>query len=701
MANFKIQNVRIQLKHDTATNWAASDLIPLAGELCLDTTNNVIKIGDGEHKFSQLNNAGSVITNASAYDATNNPGGIDEEHGGIKVNGTDINVYTLNKAATNALGGILSAGNIPNAGAGEVGKVYVNTSTGAAFVEYVAFADQLKTARTVTFENNASDNTKVTDATGSFTFDGSGNVSTHLTLVDKFDTGAGNDTKRVVVATVDKKGRVIGEGTLVTADISNAVAASAGNGDAAKAIKTNSDGELDDTFLNDAFTGTVNTGENDAPFTAVKVDAKGRVISATTAASTIAKNKDTTTGIGHQAQLGFVQSDYDDAAAATPAEAAIADVNKGKVAIDSSGNMTITRVAEADKFHTARTISFADHAAGEDPSEDPAIRTDVTGSITFDGSDNVTGQLQLKDQNSITITAPATSARATVVNVNKQGLVVSTEALVSDDVSDAKAASTGSTDAEKVIKTNSTGKLDDTFLKDITEDQSTDNTSTAESVITSITVDTKGRITKTTKMGATVTGGSSTASGKLVKLAADGKLDNTIIPALAIGEVFTVTYSDSETVGVNDVVAFKGITRAESGDVVVVTTTQGASETQATYEARCVTNGDGVYIYAGNTSGAETYSTSNWKLMKVPGQAIQSVNGHTGPTVVLSTSDISEGTNLYYTSARAVADAEQTIASGFYLLDCGNAGATTSASPTGNVDSPTAINDKTYVTVNS
>jgi len=129
MANFKIQNVRIQLKHDTAVNWATnSGLIPLSGEFCLDTTNNILKVGDGTNTFANLPPIG-YVTEASVYspyvDKQNpgNPGGKDATHGGIKVNGKDINVYTLNIATNSTLGGIKSGGDIT-----------VNNSTGIASI---------------------------------------------------------------------------------------------------------------------------------------------------------------------------------------------------------------------------------------------------------------------------------------------------------------------------------------------------------------------------------------------------------------------------------------------------------------------------------------------------------------------------------------------------------------------------------------
>ena len=49
----------------------------------------------------------------------------------------------------------------------------------------------------------------------------------------------------------------------------------------------------------------------------------------------------------------------------------------------------------------------------------------------------------------------------------------------------------------------------------------------------------------------------------------------------------------------------------------------------------------------------DPYSTlANWQELLTPTDAVQSVNGKTG-TVVLSTTDIGEGTSLYYTDARA------------------------------------------------
>ncbi len=45
---------RIVLKNDTAENWEASELVPLAGEVCIENDTRKIKIGNGTDKFADL-----------------------------------------------------------------------------------------------------------------------------------------------------------------------------------------------------------------------------------------------------------------------------------------------------------------------------------------------------------------------------------------------------------------------------------------------------------------------------------------------------------------------------------------------------------------------------------------------------------------------------------------------------------------------
>jgi len=62
-------NVRLVTRHDTAEKWAASTAILEAGEFALDTTNNIVKVGDGVHTWSELSVFNDVET-AAHYEGT-------------------------------------------------------------------------------------------------------------------------------------------------------------------------------------------------------------------------------------------------------------------------------------------------------------------------------------------------------------------------------------------------------------------------------------------------------------------------------------------------------------------------------------------------------------------------------------------------------------------------------------------------------
>lgn len=178
MANFQIMNVRIKIKHDTETNWATSTLVPLKGEWCLDTTNNIIKIGDGTHTFA----------------------------------------------------------NLPGICVGE--------------------ADKLHTACTIAFEAQEADDSDLenpisaisTDVEGRFSFDGSQNISTQLTLVNitRTDATADNTATEVITGiTSDTKGRITATNKM------DAIAETTGSTDAGKLVKTNEDGQVDASLFLD------------------------------------------------------------------------------------------------------------------------------------------------------------------------------------------------------------------------------------------------------------------------------------------------------------------------------------------------------------------------------------------------------------------------------------------------------------------
>jgi len=102
----------------------------------------------------------------------------------------------------------------------------------------------------------------------------------------------------------------------------------------------------------------------------------------------------------------------------------------------------------------------------------------------------------------------------------------------------------------------------------------------------------------------------------LAPLDTGGKIPNSYLPDLSITDVHVVADN-----------AARDALTVQAGDVAVVT---GTNTT---------------YIYTGST----------WQEMLTAPDGVTSVNGMAGPVVVLTTSNISEGSNLYFTDARAKA----------------------------------------------
>lgn len=107
-----------------------------------------------------------------------------------------------------------------------------------------------------------------------------------------------------------------------------------------------------------------------------------------------------------------------------------------------------------------------------------------------------------------------------------------------------------------------------------------------------------------------------TAAGNVVALDSNGKLPEGVLPSLSIVDVYTVA-STAEMVALD----------AQKGDMAIV--------------------GSDTYIL----SATPASTLANWVKIPHPTGVVQSVNGKTG-VVVLTTSDVTEGTNLYYTQAR-------------------------------------------------
>lgn len=114
-----------------------------------------------------------------------------------------------------------------------------------------------------------------------------------------------------------------------------------------------------------------------------------------------------------------------------------------------------------------------------------------------------------------------------------------------------------------------------------------------------------------------------TESGNIPVLGAGGKLNQSVIPTVAITDVFTVA-TQTEMLD---------LSTAEAGDVAIRT------DTSKTFILK--------------QTPASTLE--NWVELKTPTDAVISVNGKTG-AVVLTADDVAEGVNKYFTEARATAN---------------------------------------------
>lgn len=174
-----------------------------------------------------------------------------------------------------------------------------------------------------------------------------------------------------------------------------------------------------------------------------------------------------------------------------------------------------------------------------------------------------------------------------------------------------------------------------------------------------VTVDAKGRVTAGSNLtttdisgiGTAATKNVGTAAGNIPILDSDGKLSDSVIPAIAISESHTVA-SEKEMLAL----------AAQVGDIAIRT------------------DGTGTWILKQTPAS----TLANWVQLKSPTDAATSVNGKTG-NVTLTTSDIAEGTNQYYTQARFVAAFKASKSTDLsdssslvrntdtIILDCGNA----------------------------
>lgn len=189
-----------------------------------------------------------------------------------------------------------------------------------------------------------------------------------------------------------------------------------------------------------------------------------------------------------------------------------------------------------------------------------ALTGDASGSAEFDGSGNISLALLLKNI--------VTAGQGCKVTVNAKGLVTGISALSAEDIPALQSS-------------------------------------------------------KITDLGSAATKNVGISSGNVVVVGVDGKIDSSVIPAIALTDVFEVS-SQAEMLA---------LSAAEKGDICV------RSDLNKTFILK----------------QASYSNIANWVELKTPTDVVISINGQTG-AITLTTSNIAEGTNLYWTEARGTAN---------------------------------------------
>ena len=216
----------------------------------------------------------------------------------------------------------------------------------------------------------------------------------------------------------------------------------------------------------------------------------------------------------------------------------------------------------------------------------------VANSKTFDGSGDVEYVLVLANSG-------VSAGTYTKVTVNAKGIITSATQLTAADIP-----------ALTLSKISDAGTA------------ASKNTGTAAGNIPVLDASAKIAVALIPSLTLSKISDAGTAAGNVPVLGSDGKLDESLLPAIAITETFVV---DSQA-------AMLALS-AQRGDVAVRT------DENKSY----ILNADDPTVLA------------NWVWLRTPDCKVLSVNSKTG-AVVLTTSDIAEGANLYFTEARATAN---------------------------------------------
>lgn len=221
------------------------------------------------------------------------------------------------------------------------------------------------------------------------------------------------------------------------------------------------------------------------------------------------------------------------------------------------------------------------------------------------------------------------------------------KAIMADTATTATAATTLSTPRNISIAGDATGTSSTGFdgSADVSINVVLKNSGVTAGTYTKLTVNSKGIVTdaenisasdipsitlsKVSDAGTAASKNVGTTEGTVPILGPDGKLDDSVIPSIAISDVYEANSEE----------AMLALSNAQVGDICV------RSDVNKTYVLK-----------------AEPYSTlGNWVELKTPTDVVLSVNGKTG-AITLTTSDITEGTNLYYTEERATQNFNTNIA---------------------------------------
>lgn len=224
----------------------------------------------------------------------------------------------------------------------------------------------------------------------------------------------------------------------------------------------------------------------------------------------------------------------------------------------------------------------------------------VANSKTFDGSGDVEYVLVLANSG-------VSAGTYTKVTVNAKGIITSATQLTAADIPALTLSKIS--DAGTAASKNTGTAAGNVPVLDA-------NAKIAVALIPSLT------LSKISDAGTAAGKNVGTAAGNVPVLGSDGKLDESLLPAIAITETFVV---DSQA-------AMLALS-AQRGDVAVRT------DENKSY----ILNADNPTVLA------------NWVWLRTPDCKVLSVNSKTG-AVVLTTSDIAEGANLYFTEARATAN---------------------------------------------